>query len=220
MKTLNFTCGRVLGVLIEKQYHTPELYPLTLNSCTNACNQKTSREPVCQLGEDEVRQALEHLQDMHLIHRYHTAGSRTEKFSQNASAQLNLGHEATAIVSLLLLRGPQTPGELSTRIKRSLPDLGTEQLQAELEGLGARNPALVQKLERQPGQKENRWHTTLIELPADVASRPLVAPSAMGESTSVVEELEWLKSEVKDLRDELRALKMQLGVTSEPGQGR
>lgn len=211
MQTLTFAQARVLGVLIEKQYTTPDQFPLTLNSCTNACNQKTNRDPVCQLEEQEVAIALEQLQYLHLALRYQTAGSRTEKYAPNLGAQFNLNDNAVCILSTLMLRGPQTPGELNTRLKRALPHLTYDILMEELEALKKLDEPLVQCLSRRPGQKEDRWCTLFLEVNEEPSFPAPV--TAQNDDHDLKLEVEQLKEEVQGLKMEIQNIKSQLGIT-------
>jgi|GEM_PF-229250 len=163
---------RVLGSLIEKEIATPENYPLSLNSLVNACNQKSSRDPVLSLTEDEVRQALHTLEDLALIAPVHDG--RVPKYEHRIRTVLNLRRDETAALCLLMLRGPQTPGEIRSRADRlyTFDDLAA--VQATLERLAGRNrgeedsaqtgPLTVQ-LPRQPGSRESRYAHLLGTLP-------------------------------------------------------
>ena len=163
---------RVLGSLIEKEIATPENYPLSLNSLVNACNQKSSRDPVLSLTEDEVRQALHTLEDLALVAPVHDG--RVPKYEHRIRTVLNLRRDETAVLCLLMLRGPQTPGEIRSRAERlyTFDDLAA--VQSTLERLAARNqgeedPAqtgpLTVQLPRQPGSRESRYAHLLGALP-------------------------------------------------------
>jgi hypothetical protein len=160
---------RVLGSLIEKEIATPENYPLSLNSLINACNQKSSRDPIMELNEDQVRQALHSLEDLALVNSVRDslgrAASRVAKYEHRIRTVLNLRRDETAVLCLLMLRGPQTPGELRSRADRlySFDDLAAVQatldrLAARTKGdeAGAAGPLTVQ-LPRQPGSREARY---------------------------------------------------------------
>ena len=158
---------RVLGALIEKEITTPENYPLSLNSLISACNQRSSREPVLDLTEDEVRQAVHSLEDMEIISPVRDA--RVPKYEHRIRTVLNLRRDETAILCLLLLRGPQTPGELRGRADRmySFDDIAAVQSTLERmanrspttvpEGSEAQSTPLVVQLARQPGSRESRY---------------------------------------------------------------
>ena len=183
---------RVLGSLIEKEITTPENYPLSLNAIVSACNQKSSREPVLNLAEDEVRQALHALEDENLISTLHDA--RVPKYEHRIRTVLNLRRDETAVLCLLMLRGPQTPGELRNRSDRlySFDDIAAAQ--ATLDRLAAREPAsesapansgpLTTVLPRQPGAREARYTHLLSGEPA-LSEAPLQhAPPSPGNGSA------------------------------------
>ena len=147
---------RVLGCLVEKELATPEYYPLSLNALVNACNQKSNREPVMSLADAVVAAALERLRRGGLALQA-AEGGRVAKFGHNLHGKLHLSDEETAVVCELLLRGPQTSGELRGRASRmrAFPDVA--EVEAVLQGLIQREPPLVAKLPRQPGRKEHRY---------------------------------------------------------------
>jgi uncharacterized protein YceH (UPF0502 family) len=158
---------RVLGSLIEKEITTPENYPLSLNSLIAACNQRSSRDPVLDLTEDQVRQALHALEEMEIVAPVRDA--RVPKYEHRLRTVLNLRRDETAVLCLLLLRGPQTPGELRARADRLYSFDGITQVQATLERLASRTAGpdagsdpsatgpLTVMLARQPGARENRF---------------------------------------------------------------
>jgi uncharacterized protein YceH (UPF0502 family) len=167
---------RVLGSLIEKEIATPESYPLSLNALVNACNQRSSRDPVLDLTEEEVRQAVHSLEDLALVTPVRDA--RVPKYEHRIRTVLNLRRDETAVLCLLMLRGPQTPGELRSRADRlySFDDLAA--VQSTLERLATRAPdeaggettvPLTTMLPRQPGSREARY-AHLLGDPASVAS--------------------------------------------------
>src|SRR6204780_2009869 len=140
---------RVLGALIEKDITTPEYYPLTVNSLQNACNQKSSRDPVVQFDEHMVEQALEMLKNKHLVVRISGAGHRVEKWSHRLGEKLNLGRREMALLCVLMLRGPQTVGELRGRTERMHEFADMEEVEFVLESLRSREPdALVAPVAR------------------------------------------------------------------------
>lgn len=163
---------RVLGALMEKAVTTPDVYPLTLNATVHACNQKTSRDPVTDFDEDEVLDALEQLRSKHLATRVDMAGSRTAKFRENASRHWELEREEYALLSTLLLRGPQTPGQLRQRSERLFPFAELQQVTDWLGRLQKREDephTLVQSLGRSPGTKEIRYTHTLSPIAVETA---------------------------------------------------
>jgi uncharacterized protein YceH (UPF0502 family) len=146
---------RVLGSLLEKEQTTPEAYPLTVNSLLLACNQKTNREPVMDLTEGQVIEALERLRQEVLVWR--TEGARSEKWQQSVVRRWGLDRAGKALMTLLLLRGPQTPGELRTRSERMHPFASVEEVEEALQRMANIDEPLVLELPRRPGQKEIRW---------------------------------------------------------------
>ena len=199
---------RVLGALIEKEITTPEYYPLSLNALLNACNQKSSREPVMQLDEVTVRRALSHLEELELVRQVYD--SRVPKFEHQARSRLDVRRPEIAVLCLLMLRGPQTPGELRNRSDRLYTFDDIASVQSTLERL-AREPAaedsaqrreqgpLVTLLPRQPGEKEARY-AHLLSGPVEVARREVVAAAPAGSSPDRLAQLE---GQVAALREEL-----------------
>jgi uncharacterized protein YceH (UPF0502 family) len=155
MVQLNVVEARVVGSLMEKEITTPEYYPLSLNATLNACNQKSSREPVMELGEADVRTALFELTEMGLVRTDST--SRVSKFEHRMRDVLNLRRDEVAVVCLLLLRGPQTPAELRARAERMYSFDDNAAVSATLERLAAREESLTVLMPRQPGSREARW---------------------------------------------------------------
>src|SRR5437773_783224 len=154
---LNEVECRVLGALVEKEAATPEYYPLSLNALVNACNQKSNRDPVMNLDEGEVREALDGLNHKSLAGATSTAESRVTKYEHRIGEVFNLGRRESALLGVLLLRGPQTPGELRGRSERlhRFEDLG--EVQSTLQRMIEFSPPLVKMLPRQPGTKEARY---------------------------------------------------------------
>src|ERR1700676_5572119 len=148
---------RVLGSLIEKHITTPEYYPLSLNALVNACNQKSNRDPVMQLDEDAVRAALEGLQEQRMAGPARGADSRVTKYEQRLQEVFNFTRPEIAVLCVLLLRGPQTPGELRGRAERLHRFEALEDAQSALQKLMQREPPLAKVLARQPGTKESRY---------------------------------------------------------------
>jgi uncharacterized protein YceH (UPF0502 family) len=193
---------RVLGALIEKEIATPEYYPLSLNALTNACNQKTNREPVASYEDEEVRAALDRLRARGLAFVRTGAGSRVEKFGHRVQEQLNFGRGELALLDVLMLRGPQTLGELRDRTERMHRFEDLEQVERSLRVLGEWNgQQLVKQLPRHPGSKEPRWVQLLGGEPS---SADLEGPSATRS-----DRLSALETEVRVLQDELAALKAE-----------
>jgi len=206
---------RVLGSLIEKEIATPESYPLSLNALINACNQKSSREPVLSLTEDEVRQALHALEDENFVSTLHDA--RVPKYEHRIRTVLNLRRDETAVLCLLMLRGPQTPGELRSRSERLFAFDDLTAVQATLDRLAAREPAselapastgpLTTILPRQPGSREARYAHLLSGEPVQ-GETSLPAPSQDG--SAAAERLATLEAEVAALTSTLRNLQARV----------
>ena len=158
-RTILLSAGeaRVLGALVEKEVTTPDYYPLSLNALINACNQRSNREPVTDLDEDAVRQALHHLEDLGLGGRARGADGRVTKYEHWLGEAFNFSRAETALLCVLLLRGPQTPGELRGRTERlhRFDEIG--EVLAGLQKLMEREPSLAAVLPRQPGTKESRY---------------------------------------------------------------
>jgi uncharacterized protein len=208
---LNHLETRVLGSLIEKDVTTPDYYPLSLNALVNACNQKNNRDPVMNLDEETVRQALDTLQEKRLAGPTSSADSRVTKYEHRLQEAFNFTRGETAILCVLLLRGPQTPGELRGRTERMHRFEDLTEVQSTLQRLMQRDPPLVRVLPRQPGTKEARYMHLLagdVEDAADVARAPSPAfvPSSSGDTDRITR----LEDEIADLRKEVADLKQQL----------
>jgi uncharacterized protein len=209
---LTSTEVRVLGALVEKEITTPEYYPLSLNALVNACNQKSNREPVMTLEEESVRKALRSLTDQSLV-RSASGDSRVPKFEHRLNELYNFHRHEIAVLDVLMLRGPQTPGELRTRAERMYAFEDLEAVHSALNLLMRREPPLVRVLARQPGTKESRFMHLLsgdVALEAQSAgpAEPLEAASDVL-STRDRERIEQLETEVAELRRELETLREQ-----------
>src|SRR6266700_7735714 len=154
---LNDVETRVLGSLIEKDITTPDYYPLSLNALVNACNQKNNRDPIMNLDEDSVRNALNTLQEKRFAGPAGGADSRVTKYEHRLQEVFNFDRREIAVICVLLLRGPQTPGELRGRTDRMYRFEALDDVQSTLQRLMERNPPLVRVLPRQPGTKESRY---------------------------------------------------------------
>jgi uncharacterized protein YceH (UPF0502 family) len=203
---LNAAQARVLGALMEKETTTPDYYPLSLNALANACNQRSNREPVMDLTEDEVRDALAGLQQHRLAGPARGADSRVTKYEHWLGEAFNFSRAETALLCVLLLRGPQTPGELRGRTERIHKFVEIGDVLGGLQRLMERTPALVAVLARQPGTKESRYAHLLS---GEVSAAPVAAAAqASTEDRSVLEErIVELESNVAALRNELAALR-------------
>ena len=200
---------RVLGSLIEKDITTPEYYPLSLNALVNACNQKTNRDPVMQLDEDAVRGALDCLQEQRLAGPARGADSRVTKYEQRLQEVFNFTRPEIAVLCVLLLRGPQTPGELRGRAERMHRFEAFEDVQSALQKLMQREPPLVKVLPRQPGTKESRYAHLLGGDVVEVET-PRQASAAAEHNPADAERIVRLEEEVAELRRDVSVVKDQL----------
>ena len=208
MNYLNDIEVRVLGSLIEKDITTPDYYPLSLNALVNACNQKNNRDPVMTLDESSVRQALSSLQEKRMAGPAGGADSRVTKYEHRLQEVFNFDRRETAIVCVLLLRGPQTPGELRGRTERMYRFEALDDVEATLKKLTEREPSLVAVLPRQPGTKESRYmHLLSGDAPA-IESEPVVARPRLQASEDP--RIANLEAEVSALRQEVADLKRQV----------
>jgi uncharacterized protein YceH (UPF0502 family) len=181
--------ARVLGALMEKEATTPDYYPMSLNALVNACNQRSNREPVMDLDEEIVRQALHGLEDLHLAGRARAADGRVAKYEHWLGEVFNFSRAESALVCVLLLRGPQTPGELRGRTERMHRFEEIADVLAGLEKLMAREPALAAVLPRQPGTKESRYAHLLSSRvqTAGAAAAPLFVPAFVPTTIAIPE---------------------------------
>lgn len=193
---------RVLGSLVEKEITTPEYYPLSLNALANACNQKNNREPVMNLDEDQIRQALHQLADDGLAGPARGTDSRVAKYEHRMQEVFNFTRGEIAVVCVLLLRGPQTPGELRGRSERMHRFEELSDVQSTLQRLMQREPPLVKVLPRQPGTKEARYAHLFSGEPAEVvATVETIEYAGTGSSMAQMEaEIAALREEVAELR--------------------
>jgi uncharacterized protein YceH (UPF0502 family) len=208
---LNDVETRVLGSLVEKDVTTPDYYPLSLNALVNACNQKNNRDPVMNLDEGAVREALSTLQEKRLAGPTGSADSRVTKYEHRLQEAFNFTRGETAVLCVLLLRGPQTPGELRGRTERMHRFEDLTEVQSTLQRLMQRDPPLVRVLPRQPGTKESRYKHLLggdVVDAADVAQAP--SSAFVAGSSHETDRITHLENEVADLRNEVADLKQQL----------
>lgn len=207
---------RVLGALLEKQQATPEYYPLTLHALVAACNQKTNRDPVVELAAAEVEAALTRLREHVFV--WKTGFSRAEKWEQNVEKKWQLDAPAKAVMTLLLLRGEQTPGELRGRSDRLHPFATTGDVEAALGKLADGPEPLAAELPRRPGQKEARW-THLVSGPVEGAGLPRPRAvesdvrSGANEHESLASRVAALEERLAAMSHELSDLKKKLGET-------
>lgn len=206
--TLNAAEARVLGSLVEKDITTPDYYPLSLNALINACNQKNNREPVTSFDEETVRLALRNLSEKRLAGTAGGADSRVTKYEHRMQEVFNFTRPETAILCVLLLRGPQTPGELRGRTERMHRFEDLDEVLSGLQQLMRREPPLAKALGRRPGTKEIRYAHLLAgdveawESPAETAS--------FGDSSADAERITQLEEQVAGLQKEVTELKQQM----------
>lgn len=202
--------ARVLGSLVEKQLTTPEYYPLTLNALTAACNQKSNRDPVMTLDETSVLSAIDSLRDKNLVYLFYGSNSRTVKYKHMLPGVFELEPPAVALIAIILLRGPQTIGELRGRSDR-LHEFGDlNEVQETLDELSRRDEPLVVKLERQPGQKDPRYaHLLSGEVSAGAVSRSASVSNAWSADTELEHRVRALESEIENLKTTFEEFKKQ-----------
>jgi uncharacterized protein YceH (UPF0502 family) len=203
---------RVLGSLIEKDITTPDYYPLSLNALVNACNQKNNREPVTYFDEQTVREALSTLQEKRLAGPAGGADSRVTKYEHRLQEVFNFDRREIAVLCVLLLRGPQTPGELRGRADRMYHFEALEDVVSTLDRLNQRDPPLATVLPRQPGTKEARYMHLFSGQPQAAA---VLAPDSPAQSfaqstASTTDRISHLEEEVSRLREEVSTLQQQM----------
>jgi uncharacterized protein len=212
------TEARVLGSLVEKQITTPDYYPLSLNAILNACNQKSNRDPVTNLGEGALRQALHALDQLGLARSAATEG-RVPKYEHRLQEAFNFHRHEIALLCVLLLRGPQTPGELRTRTDRLYQFDDLNAVHSALNLLMRREPPLVTVLSRQPGTKEARYAHLLsgdvretTSQPSSIEASSSLAVPEIPVTPADLERIAHLEDEISVLRSELADLKQQLAA--------
>lgn len=204
--------ARVLGALVEKEVTTPEYYPLSLNALMNACNQRSNREPVMNLDEEEVRQALHGLSDRALAGAARSDG-RVAKYEHHLGEVFNFTRAETALMTVLLLRGPQTPGELRSRSERLFSFAEIGDVLSGLQKLMERTPALVTLLPRQAGARESRYAHLLsgpVESVAAVAPARGEAEASGADSAAHEERIAQLEATVAELHQQLDAMQQKI----------
>jgi uncharacterized protein YceH (UPF0502 family) len=211
--------ARICGALIEKEITTPEYYPLSLNALTNACNQKSNRDPAMHLEEHEVRKALNHLEFQTLVRSVSASDSRVTKYEHRLQDAFNFYRPETAILCELLLRGPQTPGELRTRASRMYAFEDLDSVHSALQRLAKREPPLVTMLPRQTGTKEARYAHLLGDAPPTVPAALAYEPAAVAResdadatSPASAERIETLAAEIAELRSQILDLQSQFAA--------
>ncbi len=201
---------RVLGSLVEKQLTTPEYYPLTLNALTNACNQISNRDPVVSYDEQTVVRALDSLRERQLIWMVTGAGSRVPKYEHRLTERFSLAEQETAVLCVLMLRGPQTVGEIRGRTGRMYEFQSLEEVDMTIQSMASAEPPMVVKLPRQAGMKESRFaHLLGGEVTIEEHPEQPQPERARIEVQAENERIAKLESEVASLREELAELKEQ-----------
>ncbi len=202
---------RILGALLEKEQTTPDYYPLTLKALRAACNQKSNREPVMELSENELRDSVEGLQQDVLVWR--SAGARSARFQHSLDRRWDLQPASKAVITLLLLRGPQTAGELRARSERLHPFANVDEVEQTLAVMAGGFDALVRELPRQAGKREIRWIHLLAddEAAAEIAAATPAASTSPGPSRGASSSrLDLLETTVEELRAEVAELRGRL----------
>lgn len=207
---------RIVGVLVEKQLTVPDTYPLTLNALVAGCNQKTSRDPILDAGEDEVQAAIDHLKALSLV--MESSGGRVMRYAQNFGRVLAIPAQAVALLTVIMLRGPQTVGELRIHSERLHRFADISSVEAFLAELAARPAgALVVELPRQAGARETRWAHLLSGAPAtardDAASAPREERVAVGELAALRASVTQLQEDLAQVRATVDRLTKELGLS-------
>lgn len=203
--------ARVLGALIEKEVTTPEYYPLSLNALVNACNQRSNREPIMNLDEDDVRQALNGLEERQLAGRARSADGRVTKYEHWLGEAFNFSRAETALICVLMLRGPQTPGELRGRTERLHRFDEISDVVAALQKLIEREPSLAVMMQRQPGTKESRYaHLLSGPVESIAVAQVQSGPESSAENLAQEERIVQLEASVAALREEVSALRQKI----------
>jgi hypothetical protein len=218
--TIDFASGRVLGCLVEKAMTTPDQYPMSLNAVVVACNQVSNREPVVEYDEALVERTLRALADRGLAKMVHRPGDRVVKYRQAVDDVIGLSEPETALIAVLMLRGPQTPGELRQRTTRHVEFTTLAALEESLSDLQERTPPLVVRLDRRPGQKEYRYRQLLAAEQGPVgrvaAAPPAEAsewdPGVVGDVAPTESEIQQLRTRVEVVERRLDELLRELGI--------
>ena len=196
---------RILGCLIEKELTTPEYYPLSLNALTNACNQKSNRRPVLSADESAVLKGLDGLRQNGLARETQTSGSRVAKYVHELLSRFDLSRPEVAVLCELMLRGPQTPGELRSNAERMAPFASIGEIEEMLRALLEHDPPLVTKLPREAGRKESRY--THLFSPHDIAVKTDLHAESMAAGEPANEAITRLEEEIAQIRRELEELR-------------
>jgi len=218
LRALSLLETRVLGVLIEKAATVPDSYPLSLNSLTLGCNQKTARDPVLAAAEADVQQAVDDLKRLHLV--FEASGSRVTRYEHNLGRALALPSQSVALLAVLMLRGPQTVSELRANSERLHKFADLSSVEAFLDELAERSVEkggpLVFRLPRAPGAREPRW-AQLLAGPVDVSAMPVAGDAdevvALGEVAALKANQALMRTELNELRAQVERLYVELGVS-------
>lgn len=208
--------ARVLAVLVEKQHTVPDSYPLSLNALTLGCNQKTAREPVMNLSEADVLQAINGLKELSLVTE--VSGSRVVRFDHNAARGLGIPSQSVALLTLLILRGPQTSAELRLHTERLHRFADISSVEGFLNELAEREPHRVVRLPRAPGEREARWAHLLcgdVQQAAPAASAIGSLPGSADAQAEMREEIDSLKAEIAQLKSLVHRLAAELGMPTD-----
>lgn len=201
---LDAVAVRVLGALAEKAFTTPDNYPLSLNSLTSACNQSSNRDPVMALDEDAVSRGIDDLARRGLARAVHRSDSRVRRYRHGLEDTLHLHPAEMAALCVLLLRGPQTVGEIRSRTNRMVEFIDLSHVEITLQALASATVPLVVQLPRQPGQKEARYAHLLAGVPPDTPAEPMVVPAGgevePGRMDALEQEVAALRTELADLK--------------------
>ena len=212
LPTLDATELRVLGVLVEKSLATPDSYPLTLNALRAGCNQSSSRDPVLDLSEREVSQAIERLKRRRIVGTASGAGHRVAKFRHAMAETLDLSRRELAVLAVLMLRGPQTPGEIRSRVGRMADLADVAEAEEVVWMLGERDSPLVAELPREPGRSASRWaHTLAGDVAPAPSDRQPESEVPGSPPATLADRVARLEEEVATLREELTGLRERLG---------
>ena len=213
IRELDATEVRVLGALMEKEQTTPDYYPMTINALIAACNQKSNREPVTELSETQVVEALDQLRKDVLAWR--SDGARVERWSQSISRRLELSSASKAILTLLMLRGPQTPGQLRSRSGRMYSFSDLAEVESTLLEMASGDAPLAVELDRRPGTKESRWAHRLGAEPVNATTEPAPAPQIQPNPPTpdpgLGDRVDALERQVEELVRDLTQLREELG---------
>jgi uncharacterized protein YceH (UPF0502 family) len=214
LPALSLLEARVLGVLVEKQHTVPDTYPLTLNALVAGCNQKTSRHPILEASDAEAQAALDHLKSLSLV--VESSGGRVMRYAHNAGRVLGLPPQSVALLATLMLRGPQTAGELRINSERLHAFTDISAVEAFLEELASLpGGPLVRELSRQPGTRETRWAHLLSGEPEEApaaAAQPGPRETSLGEIAALKSNVDRLEGEVAELREKLARVYRELGL--------